>query len=566
MAFPPSFVEELRARLPVSQVVGKKVKLTRKGKEHSGLCPFHGEKTPSFTVNDDKGFYHCFGCGAHGSGIDFLMQTENLKFPEAVEALANQAGMQVPQMTPEARAFQQKATGLRELVEAASGFFERQLAGSNGDAAKEYLKGRGISGQTAKKFRLGYSPTSNNAIQTYLRAEGFSQDDILLAGLARKPDDGRPAYDFFRDRLMFSICDRQDRPVAFGGRILGDGNPKYLNSPDTPLFDKGATLFGISFARPAALSKGRLIVTEGYMDVIALAQAGIAESVAPLGTAVTERHIQQLWRSVDEPTFCFDGDAAGQKAMFRAAERALPVIKAGQSLKFAILPKGEDPDSLVRQHGVQAMNKVLNAARPLSDVLFDIGCGGKLPKTADELAVARQSLRNLTSKMEDADVKISYDAMFRERLSSYFYKPRGNGKKTGSRSGGFSSSSFGAQKLASNDPSLWQNRRRFELLLVGLLSHTNLIEAHLEALGEIEIPYDDLDQLRSALLEAAFGNESLDIQAVECHLSRTQSLTGFWHDLRKKADSFPEKWVRSSATSKEAEHGLVSLINLLNKP
>ncbi|MBT3306711.1 MAG: DNA primase, partial [Alphaproteobacteria bacterium] len=330
MSFSDQFLEDLRGRAGLADVVGRRVKLTRKGREHSGLCPFHKEKTPSFTVNEEKGFYHCFGCGEHGSVFDFVMQTEGLTFPEAVERLAGEAGMEIPQDSPEERQRQEQRQTLYDVTEKAAKFFKTQLHQPAGKAALEYLKGRGITDDTIQRFGLGFAPDGRGVMKEALSFEGIDEGRMIAAGLIIQPDDkSRDSYDRFRGRVMFPITDTRGRVIAFGGRILGQGEPKYLNSPETSLFHKGRVLYGQKMASGPARKSGEIIVTEGYTDVIALHQAGFENAVAPLGTALTEDQIKILWKIVPEPVLCFDGDAAGQKAASRAAERALPLLASG---------------------------------------------------------------------------------------------------------------------------------------------------------------------------------------------------------------------------------------------
>jgi DNA primase len=362
MSLPRGFLDELRARVSIVDVVARKVRLTRKGHEYSGLCPFHNEKTPSFTVSAEKGFYHCFGCGAHGDAISFEMRAQGLSFMEAVERLAAQAGMQVPQSSPEEAAQSRRAATVLEALEAACKFYEQRLRLPEGREALAYAQGRALSEETIARFRLGYAPTGN-ALKAALVRDGWDESTLAEAGLIGVPDDGRSSYDILRGRLTFPITDKRGRVIAFGGRSLGDGQPKYLNSPDTPVFHKGHVLYGLAQARAAAFESGRVVVVEGYMDAIAMSQAGLAEVVAPLGTALTEGHLAELWRLADEPILCFDGDAAGQRAARRAAERALPELKPGKSLRFALVVGGKDPDEVLRERGRAAMDAVLAAAR-----------------------------------------------------------------------------------------------------------------------------------------------------------------------------------------------------------
>ncbi|MFN3077067.1 MAG: DNA primase, partial [Alphaproteobacteria bacterium] len=369
MAFPPGFLDEIRQRISLASAVSRRVKLTRRGREHSGLCPFHHEKTPSFTVSEEKGFFHCFGCGAHGDVIGFEMRAGGLSFVEAVEKLAGEVGLSVPQSTPVEREQARRQATLLDVVEAAAVFFEKQLRLPAGREALEYLTRRGVGEEAIARYRLGFAP-GGNLLRAELARQGIEESLMVTAGLVGKPDDGRAAYDVFRDRVMFPIGNPRGRIIAFGGRTLGDGRPKYLNSPDTPLFQKGHILYGMAQARAAAYETGEIIVVEGYMDVIALAIAGIPNAVAPLGTALTESQLQALWQVAPEPILCFDGDAAGERAAGRAADRVLPLLKPGHSLRFAMLPAGQDPDDLVRGQGQAAMRAILDGALPLSEVVW----------------------------------------------------------------------------------------------------------------------------------------------------------------------------------------------------
>jgi DNA primase len=332
VAFPPAFLDELRFRVRLTDVIGRKVKLVRKGREWAGCCPFHNEKTPSFYINEDKGFYHCFGCGAHGDVIRFLTEAEGMGFLDAVQNLADMAGMEVPRATPEDIQKAERVKGLHDIMDAAATHFTEQLNGIGGSAARAYFERRGLSRETIQKFRLGFAPDSRTALRTALLAKGASEQQLIDGGLLIQVEDKQP-YDRFRGRVMFPIRDPKGRVIAFGGRVLDGGEPKYLNSPDTPLFDKGRNLYNFDVAAPLARKSAEIYVVEGYMDVIGLAQAGIETAVAPLGTALTEDQIKLLWRCAPEPLLCFDGDAAGQKAGLRAALRALPLLEPGKSLR-----------------------------------------------------------------------------------------------------------------------------------------------------------------------------------------------------------------------------------------
>ncbi len=415
MAFPPQFLDEIRTRLSVSTVVGRRVKLIRRGREFVGLSPFTNEKTPSFTINDDKGFYHCFSSGEHGDIFKFVMKTQNLTFPEAVERLAEEAGLEMPRQTAEeAQEAVQGARG-REAVDAACRLYEEALRGPEGRRALEYLKGRGLTDETIARFRLGYAP-NGNVLKTKFTARGVTEDVLLETRLLSPGKDGRESFDFFRDRVMFPIFDLRGRPVAFGGRVMGDGEPKYLNSPDTPLFHKGQILYGLALARSAAADKREIIVAEGYMDVIALAQAGFTHAVAPLGTAMTESQIELLWRMAPEPTLCFDGDRAGRAAALRAAERALPLLKPGLSLRFAILPTGQDPDDICRRQGPETMAQLLAGAEPLSDVIWRQVLSEHRTDTPERRAGLEKAVLAKVGLIGDDTVQAQYRRLFKDRL------------------------------------------------------------------------------------------------------------------------------------------------------
>ena len=414
--FPPQFLDEIRARVPLESAIGKRVRLVRRGRESVGLCPFHKEKTPSFTVNEDKGFFHCFGCGAHGDVIGFVMRDEGLSFPEAVERLASDAGLALPARDPRAEAREKARLSLYEVVEAAAAWFEAELKGPRGASARRYLDTRGVDEETRAHFRLGYAPDGRTALRTKLEQGGVTEAMMLDAGLVIAPDDGRAPYDRFRGRVIFPIGDRRGRVVAFGGRALGDGQPKYLNSPETPLFSKGTLLYAQHFAAPAARKAGRAIAVEGYMDVIALHQAGIEEAVAPLGTALTEQQLEALWRLAEEPVLCFDGDEAGARAAGRAVERALPRLSAKRSLRFASLPSGQDPDTMVRDRGRQAMAEIVDAAIPLSQQLWRMATDGRVLDTPEARARVNKQLQDQIERIPDRDLGFRYREDFRQRL------------------------------------------------------------------------------------------------------------------------------------------------------
>ncbi|NQV84220.1 MAG: DNA primase [Rhodospirillales bacterium] len=521
MSFSDQFLEDLRGRAGLADVVGRRVKPTRKGREHSGLCPFHKEKTPSFTVNEEKGFYHCFGCGEHGSVFDFVMQTEGLTFPEAVEKLAGEAGMEIPQDSPEERERQQQRQTLYDVTEAAARFFQNQLHSPGGRQALDYLKGRGFTDDTIQRFQLGFAPDGRNMMKESLTSAGIDEGRMIAAGLIIQPDDAsRDSYDRFRGRVMFPITDTRGRVIAFGGRILGEGEPKYLNSPETSLFHKGRVLYGQQMASGAARKSGTIIVTEGYTDVIALHQAGFENAVAPLGTALTEDQIKILWKIVPEPVLCFDGDAAGQKAAARAAVRALPLLVSGYGLRFALLPDGEDPDSLIRTGGAEAMQAVVRDAMALSEVLWRMETGGRLPKTPEHRAALQKRLKEHALQITDSTLRSHFLSQFNDRLWADA-KGRGQGKfagKSSARDSGWAPSkplsapSGGGSTRVGPPDAL---RLAQQVLLAIIINHPEIFDRVEETLGHFSFTEGPLDQLRQELISVLLKNPDLDSKGVK---------------------------------------------------
>src|SRR6476646_6178699 len=450
MRFTPQFLEELRARLPVSEVVGRRVKLKRAGREWKGLSPFQQEKTPSFFVNDEKQFYHDFSSGRHGNIFDFVMKTEGVSFPEAVERLASMAGMALPAATPDAARHEQRRKTLHDVMELAAKFFADTLASRNGAKARGYLGDRGITPATQLQFRLGYAPPDRFALKEHLGAQGISTEDMVEAGLLVAGEDKPVPFDRFRDRVMFPITDARGRVIAFGGRALEKDVPaKYLNSPETPLFHKGDNLYNLATARKAAHDGSPLIVVEGYVDVIAMVTSGFAASVAPLGTALTENQLMLLWKMADEPILCFDGDRAGQKAAYRAADLALPHLKPGKSLRFALLPEGQDPDDLARSGGRGAIEEVIGAARPLAEVIWSREVEGGSFATPERRAALEKRIGELSNGIRDEVVRRYYRQDLAERLQRTFAPEGGRGGYArgnfGKRPGGESGGRFGSR-------------------------------------------------------------------------------------------------------------------------
>ncbi|WP_288903040.1 DNA primase [uncultured Sneathiella sp.] len=534
MAFPPHFMEELKARVSLADLIGRRTKLTKKGREHSGLCPFHNEKTPSFTVNEEKGFYHCFGCGANGDLIEFVKQTEGVAFPEAVERLAALAGLEMPVERPEEKARQQRAATLHDAMELAGKWFSSQLAGQAGASARAYLSRRQVSEAAVASFRLGYASNSRTALKEALIARGVTESTLIEGGLIIKPDDGRESYDRFRDRLMFPITDQRGRIIAFGGRALGDAPAKYLNSPETPLFHKGHVLYNMALARQKAYDTGTIIVAEGYMDVIALSEAGFTQSVAPLGTAITEDQLQILWKMAAEPILCLDGDTAGWRAALRTSERALPLLKPGHSLRFALLPAGLDPDDLIRKEGAGAIKDILDKALPLSEILWRKETDGRSVETPERKAALEKALYGLCDEMRDPAVQGHYRNFFKDKLWQAFRRKQevsgrpANGRSDHTRFGRFANRSRDSQKLPSTSlrkPSVPDGGRREELILLTVVNHPKIIENHFDTLASLQLSSPQLDRVRRAIIDIATVESSLDYSGMAHHLAK-RNLSG----------------------------------------
>ena len=579
MRFPPRLLDDIRSRLLASQVVSRKVALKRAGREFRGLSPFKVEKSPSFYVNDQKGFYHCFASGEHGDIFTFVMKTEGLSFYEAVEQLAAEAGVPLPK--PDARMAKQEddRARLQNLLEASACWFEEHLQGPAGAEARKYVAGRGLTPETIRRFRIGYAPASRHALQQYLTKLGFDVDEMIRSGMLIGGEDIKEPYDRFRHRIMFPINDLKDRPIAFGGRALEkDERAKYLNSPETPLFHKGSILFNAAKARSASHDRKRLIIVEGYMDVVSLAAAGFDESVAPLGTALTEEQMQMVWRLVPEPTLCFDGDSAGKKAAYRAIDTILPHLKPGYSAGFVFLPDGLDPDDLVRQQGGEAMTAALGRAQPFADVLWTREFASGDWSTPERKAGLQLQLTTLVNKIADPAVRSLYTAAMRDRLFTAWgnarrqdrpgsgghgqgqgqgqgYAPRtvaaaaadpyripanqprsqfrNSGGNFGARGGGQGgrggpwrgfepprpTASHSLRRSGMVDSDSGRPSYREALLLKTLINHPWLIEAEAERISAADFSSPALSRLRDAFMSLLSGEISLDRAGIRSQLT-----------------------------------------------
>jgi len=580
MRFTPQFLDELRARLPVSEVVGRRVKLRKAGREWKGLSPFNKEKTPSFFVNDQKAMWFDFSSGKNGNIFDFLMLTEGVSFPEAVERLAQQAGIPLPVMTREAQAQEERRKSLHDVVELAAKFFEATLASRAGARGRGYLLDRGIHAPTQVKFRLGYAVAEQYALKEHLGAAKIPVEDMVEAGLLVSGEDIAVPYDRFRDRVMFPITDWRGRVIAFGGRALDkDVAAKYLNSPETPLFHKGATLYNIAGARKAAHEGAAVIAVEGYIDAIAMVGAGFEATIAPLGTAVTGEQLALMWRMADEPILCFDGDDAGRRAAYRAVDLALPLLKPGKSLKFAALPDGQDPDDLARSGGRAAIEDVLAAARPLVHVLWARESEASPFDTPERRAALEARIGQIIATVADETVRRYYKQDFSARLRQMFAPPNFTAKAIGAPGRNFERM-FDAQPsgrrldkarhrggVASRVPGVFEQTyvaaspqlasspvhrghraaipRREALILQAAINHPWLLHEHLEEFAAAEFRHADTQRLKGVLIDV-FAHH-------------------FAEDFAQQSGESGAEAERAALTSELTRRGLADLLNRIER-
>ncbi|PCJ00281.1 MAG: DNA primase [Alphaproteobacteria bacterium] len=516
MSLSPHFLDELRNRLTLSEIIGRRIKVTRAGRESKACCPFHSEKSPSFTINDDKQFYHCFGCGAHGDVIGFIMKHDNLAFMDAVETLAAEAGMQVPKQTPQAAAKAKKEKDLYELLEDTTVFFEQHLRDSRNADALNYLLERGLSQEIIAEFKVGFAPDDGQALRKFLSAKDYTDKDMIKAGVLRPSTRGGDPYAFFRDRVMFPVPDRRGRTVAFGGRILPDhlrppqrGDfvpPKYINSSETVLFHKGSMLYGEPTARRAAADGQTLVLVEGYLDVIACAQAGIRGALAPMGTAVTEEQLISMWKMIPDftkiPLLCFDGDNAGRKAARRASERLLPLLEPGRSVNFAFMPDGEDPDSLIKSSGVKGFQKILGSSVSLFDFIWNFYTQGRVFKTPELRAGVIKQLENEVAHVANQEVQVHYKSQLREKVSETFFKRKEYGFKKRDFGGYGKSRNQGGAVIPMRPPSTKNRATRIftHALLAAVINHPHIFEGVEDALCELTLSDVALDRLRQNIM------------------------------------------------------------------
>ncbi len=516
------FLDELRSRISIAEIIGEKVKLQKRGREYTGLCPFHQEKTPSFTINESKGFYHCFGCGAHGDAVKFLMDNEGLPFIDAVKKLATRVGMELPAFSRENQEAAQRRKSLYEIMDIAAEFFEKNLrmpVGSKGYAY--FTQKRGLNEDTMKKFRLGYAP-SNNALKAHLSAKGISEQDMADLGLISIPEDkNRHPNDFFFDRVMIPIMDKQKNVIAFGGRILGDGQPKYLNSPETPIFNKRRILYNMNNARESAYSAKRLIICEGYMDVIALDSFGFGYAVAPLGTALTEEQMIEAWKVCNIPTLCFDGDAAGIRAAIRSVDRVLPNLRAGYSVNYIFLKEAKDPDELLHKFGAEVFEKYLVKARPLVDILWHKCKMNKDTATPEQKALIEKEIFEEVAKIKDNQIRNYYTQEMKKRIYYAFGRGAEFGKNQNNSIGNKSTKN---NKLYNKNSRITlENKQGYNLvkktpltdlflrkIVAAMILYPRLAEDYGERLAEFDVGKSPFAKMMSEIIEIVQEEKNID--------------------------------------------------------
>jgi DNA primase len=548
MALPAGFLEELRARTPLAPLIGRRVRLARSGRQWKGCCPFHGEKTPSFYVYDDH--YHCFGCGAHGDAISFVMQSQGAGFGDAVAQLAAESGMEVPKASPEAAAAEQQRHGLHAVLAAAAASFQRRLFLPEGRRALDYLLGRGLTEAAIRRFGLGWSGDERGALTMALEREGMSPAQLVEAGLLRRDEESGRTYDFFSGRVTFPIHDRRGRVISFGGRLMGEGQPKYLNGPESPVFSKRRSLYGLDLAVETLRARERLVIVEGYLDVIAVDQAEAGAVVAPLGTALTEEQLEVLWRLSPVPVLCFDGDAAGARATARAADLALPLLASDRSLQVCSLPAGQDPDSLIHESGAPALRAALAAARPLAEALYDLLREQVGEATPEQRAALRTRLEEAARRIPDRALASEYRRVLLDR----FYQQR-------------------ASRRAARQPVVRVPPRsaptghaviaeRSRILTAILLHHPALFH-------DVEHAYTGLDlspgltRVRDALRDYVDRHDALDSSVLIDHLTNS----GFQADVAHVLAAVPVPlpgYASPTAMPAEAEAGWWHIFGFLN--
>ena len=582
MRFPPSFLDDIRNRVSVSSVIGRKVAWDRrktnaaKG-DYWACCPFHGEKSPSFHADDRKGRYYCFGCKQSGDIFTYLVEKEGVPFPEAVSQLAAEAGLTMPAFSEADKKREETRASLYEVMEISSSFFQAELQSAKGAKARGYLSDRGLTPAIQRQFGLGYAPDDRSALRAHLAEKNILPEQMIEAGLLVSGDDIAVAYDRFRDRVMFPIRDARGRVIAFGGRTLkADVPAKYLNSPETPLFHKGDILYNFHNARGVAHEKSEMIVVEGYIDVIAMSRAGLNSAVAPLGTALTENQLALLWKTVAEPTLCFDGDSAGLKAAYRALDMALPVLKAGHSLRFAFLPEGQDPDDLLNTEGPDALRQVVAAAEPMAAVLWRRALDDNDRTTPERKALFERELKSLINTISDDVVKKHYLADVQERLAALFgrvglqqrsgaFIARTPRPKFGQKAWDVSApASTRLKALSLKSIAAATTDRRAQMIVLALINHPELLHEFWGEFANAELSSSDLDSVRTLILERASSDEHLENEALRTHLTE-RGMEQILSRLDQQAKNLNEWHLSPVAAADDARTGLRQMIALHHK-
>ncbi|MEM9473685.1 MAG: DNA primase [Pseudomonadota bacterium] len=582
MSLPPGFLDELRGRLSMAQVAGRKVIWdSRKSNQGKGdmwaPCPFHQEKTASFHVDDRKGYYYCFGCHAKGDAISFVRETENVGFMEAVEILAREAGLQMPARDPKAQEKADRRTQLAEVMEQAVQHYRLQLKTGAAAEARDYLARRGLAEAALDRWEIGFAPPGWQGLWDHLRGKGVAEDLILGAGLAKPSNSGKQPYDTFRNRIMFPIRDARGRAIAFGGRAMDpEDGAKYLNSPETDLFDKGRSLYNHGPAREAAGEGQPLIVAEGYMDVIALAEAGFAATVAPLGTAVTEDQLRLLWRIHPEPVIALDGDTAGVRAAMRLIDLALPLLEAGQSLRFALMPEGQDPDDLLRAQGAGAMQTVLEAAQPMVQLLWRRETEGKVFDSPERKAAVDRSLREAIGKIKDRSIQAHYGAEIKRLREELFgYRPAGGQGVRRWKPGPAPVLPSTKSSLLAAAQGAVEDVLREAVILATLVTHPSLIERFESALETLDLTLPEHAAVRDALLSEeapeairdAAGPAALEKLFSPRHVQISPSVRNDW-DAELAAQCVAEELAKLAArrgAAREIEDAMRDLDDLADE-
>jgi DNA primase len=593
MRFPQSFLDEIRARVSISSVIGRSVqwdkRKTNAGRgDYWACCPFHGEKTPSFHCEDNKGRYHCFGCKQSGDIFTYLVEKEGVPFPEAVERLAMEAGLEMPRLSPEAEAREERRSSLYDVMQLAQEYFEDQLQRADGARARGYLSDRGLSAQVQRDFGIGFAPNDRHGLSKFLRSKEIEPDQMVEAGLVIRPDDGKPSYDRFRDRIMFPIRDGRGRVIAFGGRAMSpDALAKYLNSPDTPLFHKGTVLYNMDKARKAAHQAGQLIACEGYMDVIAFTRAGLPHAVAPLGTALTEDQLGLMWRMTAEPILCFDGDDAGLKAAYRALDLALERLTPGNSLRFALLPEGQDPDDLLGAGGADAVKAAIEAAEPMADMVWRRALTTNDRSTPERKARFESDLMRTVDQIGDPMVRDYYRQDMRERVRGLFGTAQGGG---GGRRGSWRNATGGTgvrgrgggrwpqraawemklpaspqlKALAARPVTQSAALRRTGFILLTLVNHPAVAEEMVEEIAGLDVESAALDSLRRRIIDTCASGKDLETSGLRDHLIQT-GMGAVIDDLDTQARHHDCWFARADAAERDARTGLKQLLALNRK-